>query len=133
MDTVRDVATVFLLGSGLSFMLIGAWGVVRLPDAYHRLHASSKCSTLGLFGMLAGAVVHIGTADTLTKAALTLLFAVVATPVGSHILAKAAHNTGLRQWDQTLSDELANDQRNGPPEVSRRPGTMASPHGRPSP
>ena len=61
MDTVRDVVTVFLLGSGLSFMLIGAWGVVRLPDAYHRLHASSKCSTLGLFGMLAGAVVHIGT------------------------------------------------------------------------
>ena len=116
MDTVRDVVTVFLLGSGLSFILIGAWGVVRLPDAYHRLHASSKCSALGLFGMLAGAVVHIGTVDALIKAALTLLFAVVATPVGSHILAKAAHNTGLRQWDHTLSDELADDQRNGPPE-----------------
>ena len=117
MDTLRDVATVLLLGSGLACLLIGAWGVVRLPDAYHRLHASSKCSTLGLFGMLAGAVVHIGTADALIKAALTLLFAVVATPVGSHILAKAAHNTGLSQWDHTLSDELADDQRNGPPEV----------------
>ena len=89
---MRDVITVILLGSGLSFMLIGAWGVVRLPDAYHRLHASSKCSTLGLFGMLAGAVVHIGTADALIKAALTLLFTVVATPVGSHVLAKAAHS-----------------------------------------
>ena len=53
MDTVRDVITVILLGSGLSFMLIGAWGVVRLPDAYHRLHASSKCSTLGLLFVLA--------------------------------------------------------------------------------
>jgi len=107
---VRDVATVFLLGSGLSFMLIGAWGVVRLPDAYHRLHASSKCSTLGLFGMLAGAVVHIGTVDALIKAALTLLFAVVATPVGSHILARSAHAAGLEQWELTLSDELAEDQ-----------------------
>ena len=114
---MRDVATVVLLGSGLSFMLIGAWGVVRLPDTYHRLHASSKCSTLGLFGMLAGAVVYIGTADALIKAALTLLFAVVATPVGSHILAKAAHNTRLRQWPHTLSDELADDQRDGPPQV----------------
>ena len=114
---MRDVATVVLLGSGLSFMLVGAWGVVRLPDTYHRLHASSKCSTLGLFGMLAGAVVYIGTADALIKAALTLLFAVVATPVGSQILAKAAHNTGLRQWPHTLSDELADDQRDGPPEV----------------
>ncbi|MBI03322.1 MAG: Na+/H+ antiporter subunit G [Acidimicrobiaceae bacterium] len=117
MDTVRDVITVILLGSGLSFMLIGAWGVVRLPDAYHRLHASSKCSTLGLFGMLAGAVVYIGTVDALIKAALTLLFTVVATPVGSHILAKAAHSRGLRQWDHTLSDELADDQRDGPPQV----------------
>ncbi|GIT75804.1 MAG: hypothetical protein Ct9H300mP31_03350 [Acidimicrobiaceae bacterium] len=71
--------------------------------------------------MLAGAVVHIGTADALIKAALTLLFAVVATPVGSHILAKAAHNTGLRQWDHTLSDELADDQRNGPPEARGGP------------
>ena len=107
---MRDVATVVLLGSGLSFMLIGAWGVVRLPDTYHRLHASSKCSTLGLFGMLAGAVVYIGTADALIKAALTLLFAVVATPVGSHILARSAHAAGLKQWELTLSDELAEDQ-----------------------
>ena len=114
---MRDVATVVLLGAGRSLMLIGAWGVGRLPDTYHRLHASSKCSTLGLFGMLAGAVVYIGTADALIKAALTLLFAVVATPVGSHILAKAAHNTGLRQWPHTLSDELADDQRDGPPQV----------------
>jgi multicomponent Na+:H+ antiporter subunit G len=116
-DAVRTVAAVVLLGSGLSFMLIGAWGVVRLPDAYHRLHASSKCSTLGLFGLLLGAMVHIGTADALAKGSLTLLFAVVATPVGSHILAKAAHASGLRQWSHTLSDELADDERDGPPEA----------------
>ena len=52
MDGLRDVATVVLLVSGLSFMLIGAWGTVRLPDAYHRLHAATKCSTLGLLGLL---------------------------------------------------------------------------------
>ena len=110
MDGLRDVATVVLLVSGLSFMLIGAWGTVRLPDAYNRLHAASKCSTLGLLGLLLGAVVHIGTAAALSKAVLTLVFTFVATPVGSHILARSAHATGLEQWELTLSDELAEDQ-----------------------
>ena len=110
MDGLRDVVTVVLLVSGLSFMLIGAWGTVRLPDAYHRLHAASKCSTLGLLGLLLGAVVYIGTAAALSKAVLTLVFTFVAAPVGSHILARSAHAAGLEQWELTLSDELAEDQ-----------------------
>ena len=110
MDGLRDVAPVVLLVSGLSFMLIGAWGTVRLPDAYHRLHAASKCSTLGLLGLLLGAVVHIGTAAALSKAILTLVFTFVAAPVGSLILARSAHAAGLEQWERTLSDELAEEQ-----------------------
>jgi len=49
------VACVFLV-LGLFFMLVGAIGIVRFPDAYNRLHASSKCGTLGLLGLLLGAV-----------------------------------------------------------------------------
>ena len=114
MDGLCDVVTVVLLVSGLSFMLIGAWGTVRLPDAYHRLHAASKCSTLGLLGLLLGAVVHIGTVAALSKALLTLVFTFVAAPVGSHMLARSAHAAGLEQWDRTLSDELAEDQGDHP-------------------
>jgi multicomponent Na+:H+ antiporter subunit G len=106
---MRDGVTLTLLIVGLGFMLTGTWGIVRFPDAYHRLHAASKCSTLGLFGLLAAAVVHIGSPEAAAKALLTLVFAVVATPVGSHILAKSAHATGLVKWSRTLSDELAED------------------------
>ena len=49
---VRDTVTVVFLVAGLAFMLVGVLGIVRLPDAYHRLHASSKCTTLGLMGLL---------------------------------------------------------------------------------
>lgn len=107
-STLDIVASVFLFG-GLFFMMVGAFGIVRFPDAYNRLHASSKCSTFGLLGLLLGAVFHIGTLAVTTKAILTLIFAFVATPVGSHILAKAAHMDQLRQWPKTLSDELADD------------------------
>jgi len=101
-------ASIFLL-AGLFFMLVGAIGIVRFPDAYNRLHASSKCSTLGLLGLLLAAVCHLLTLGILTKALITILFAFVALPVGSHILAKAAHLDRLKQWEKTLSDELEED------------------------
>jgi len=106
MDVLSDLLAFICLLAGLAFMFVGAVGIVRFPDAYNRLHASSKCSLLGL---LLGAIFHIGTLGIVMKAIITLVFAFVATPIGSHILAKAAHIDGLRQWPKTLSDELADD------------------------
>jgi multicomponent Na+:H+ antiporter subunit G len=102
------LACVFLI-AGLFFMLVGAIGIVRFPDTYNRLHASSKCGTLGLAGLLIAAVLSLGVTTVGPKALLTIVFAFVAFPVGSHILAKAAHLDKAKQWDKTLSDELAED------------------------
>ena len=98
------LAVLFILG-GLFFFAVGAIGIARLPDVYHRIHAMSKATTLGLMGLLIGAVLHIGTPNVLIMSLLTILFAFVATPVGSHMLAKAALRANAPQWDKTLSDE----------------------------
>ena len=45
-----------------------------------------------------------------TKALLTVAFTFVASPVGSHMLAKAALAAKAPQWDGTLDDEHARDQ-----------------------
>ena len=106
---ILDTLAVFFLIGGLFFMLVGAIGVLRLPDAYHRLHAASKCSTLGMMGLALAACLHVGTADVVAKSIAVILFIFVSTPVGSHMLAKAAHRDKADQWDGTLSDELAED------------------------
>lgn len=126
MPLFNDILASLFLMAGLFFMLVGAIGIVRFPDAYNRLHASSKCSTLGLLGLVLAAVFHIGTLTVATTALLTILFAFVATPVGSHILAKAAHVDGLRQWKNTLSDELAEDKANGGPPSSPQTASSGS-------
>lgn len=95
---------------GLIFMALGAIGIVRLPDTYLRMHAATKCSTLGLGLLLLGAVFHTGDAVALAKSAMVIVFAFAAQPVGSHILAKAALRTKARQWRHTLSDEYTEDQ-----------------------
>lgn len=106
---VRDTLAIFFLIVGLFFMFVGGLGVLRLPDSYNRLHAASKCSTLGMMGLAIAACLHVGSADVIAKSIALILFIFVSTPVGSHLLAKAAHRDGAKLWDKTLSDELAED------------------------
>lgn len=94
------------------FMVMGAMGVTRFPDAYHRLHASSKCTTLGISGLLVAACVALGDAVIISKSIAVIALTVVATPLGAHLLAKAAHHAKLPQYPGTLSDELAEDKAN---------------------
>ena len=106
---VRDFFASIALAGGLFFMLVGALGVLRFPDAYQRIHAASKCTTLGLAGMLVAALLHVWTLDIAGKAIMVIVFTFVASPIGSHLLAKAAHHANIDQWPETLSDELAQD------------------------
>jgi hypothetical protein len=53
----------------------------------------------------------------------------VATPIGSHLLAKAAHHGRLEQWDRTLGDELAEDKAN--PDVPTTDETGLAPEAGP--
>jgi multicomponent Na+:H+ antiporter subunit G len=106
---VRDGLAVLALLGGAFFMFVGALGVFRFPDAYARMHAASKCTTLGLTGLLLSAMLHLWMLDIGGKAVLVVVFTFVATPIGTHLLAKAAHHGGARQFRGTLSDELAED------------------------
>jgi monovalent cation/proton antiporter MnhG/PhaG subunit len=107
-----DFAVAIMLLIGLFFMLVGAVGLHRLPDAYNRLHGASICVTLGLTGMLVAAAEELGSWAVVSKALMTIVFTFVATPIGSHLLAKAAHHGRLEQWEKTLGDELAEDKSN---------------------
>jgi multicomponent Na+:H+ antiporter subunit G len=106
---VRDGFAIVAMLGGLFFMLVGSIGVYRFPDCYSRMHAASKCTTLGITGLLLAAVLHIWELDVAGKGVLVLVFTFVATPIGTHLLAKAAHHGGARQFANTLSDELAED------------------------
>lgn len=52
MSVVGEIVIVLLLVVGGVFGLIGAWGLVRLPDPMTRLHAPTKAATLGVGSVL---------------------------------------------------------------------------------
>lgn len=130
-ETLTDLIAIISITIGLFFMAVGAVGVIRMPDAYNRLHAVSKCSTLGIMGLAIGAMFHVGSLAVISKAILTIVFALVATPVGSHMLAKATHLNRMKPWEKTLSDELEIDEEKAAQQTNEKESTPLPARDRP--
>ena len=84
------IALLILIGAG--FVLIGAIGIVRLPDFFTRLHAPTKASTLGVGSILAASMLYFsihGEGISLREL-LVIVFVFITAPVSAHLLSKAA-------------------------------------------
>ena len=57
---MTDILTAILWLAGSAFALLAAIGVLRMPDVFTRMQASTKASTLGLGCLLVGAALQIG-------------------------------------------------------------------------
>jgi len=85
-------AILILVGS--AFCLLAALGVLRFPDIYTRLHASSKAGALGTGLILLGAGISSGDPLTMLRTLLGLVFLMLVSPVSGHLLARAALRSG---------------------------------------
>jgi multicomponent K+:H+ antiporter subunit G len=73
------------------FLLVGAIGLVRLPDFYMRLHAPTKASTLGVGGVLVASLLLSAAQGRPGIAELLItLFVFVTAPVSANLMAQAA-------------------------------------------
>lgn len=82
---------------GATFALIGSFGLLRMPDFFARLHGPSKATTLGIGSLLLGSAIYMSThGDGLSLHEFMIsLFIAITTPVGSHLLARAARHRRL--------------------------------------
>ncbi|MCK5271877.1 MAG: Na+/H+ antiporter subunit G [Sedimentisphaerales bacterium] len=101
---MNEVIGIILISIGLVFDLVGAIGLIRLPDIYNRLQAATKCVTLGTVSLLVGAGVYTGLSHLGMKALLCAWFILLTSPVGAHAIARGAHLFGVKLWEGSLSD-----------------------------
>ena len=86
-----EIAVSFFLLLGAFFTLVGAIGLVRLPDFYMRLHGPTKATTLGVGGTLTASMIYFaGNGEPSVHELLITLFLFVTAPVSANVLAKAA-------------------------------------------
>ncbi len=105
MAEAADIATALLLGVGGLFCLLGAAGIVVMPDVYNRMQAASKAVTLGASSIALGAAVHFGEPEIVSRCVLVCVFFFVTIPAASHLIARAAHRSGLPLAPETVIDE----------------------------
>ncbi len=98
MTLVENVVSVALILVGLTFVLGGTVGLIRLPDLFSRAHAASKCDSVGAGSILLALALQGGLAYGDLKIVLIVLLALVSAPTIAHALARAGYRTGLVAW-----------------------------------
>jgi multicomponent Na+:H+ antiporter subunit G len=95
-DVVRDAASWALLCAGGFFCVVGAIGVLRMPDFYTRAHAASLNDSLGGGLILLGLTLQAGFTLVAAKLLVIGLLLFFTSPAATHALAKAALGRGLQ-------------------------------------
>ena len=90
-----DIASGVLLAAGGFFCIVGAVGLLRMPDFFTRTHAASLIETLGAGLILAGLALQAGFTLALLKLVILGLLILFASPTATHALAKAARERGV--------------------------------------
>lgn len=104
--TILEALTLFFLAIGIIFNTLGVIGLLRFPDLYTRMHATTKATTFGsVFTTLAVVLYSIGmfagTSDSQfmvlgIHAAIVALALAFTNAVSSHAIARAAHRSGIK-------------------------------------
>ena len=102
---MTDVLTAILWIAGSAFALLAALGVLRMPDVFTRMQASTKASTLGLGCLLIGAGLQLGDFGSVIRVVSIGAFVLLTTPVAGHVIARAAYLAECPLWDGTVLDE----------------------------
>ena len=106
---MNEVIGLVLITVGVLFDLLGCIGLVRLPDVYNRIQASTKCVVLGTTLSLLGAMFWLASVPAFIKGTLCILFLLITSATAAHALARAAHRSGVPLTDESVVDRYAED------------------------
>ena len=104
MALALEIASWALLCAGGAFCMVGALGMLRMPDFYTRMHAASVIDTVGAGLLLAGMILQAGMTLVSVKLLFVALLLFFASPTATHALARAALVRGVQP---ELADDVA--------------------------
>lgn len=101
-----EVLVVGLLLVGTLFIVVAGIGLVRMPDVFLRMSATTKASTLGIVCVIAASVLYFGDAAIALRGLAIALFLTLTTPIAAHMVGRAASaDPAVCVWEGTVVDE----------------------------
>lgn len=105
MNTTEIITAGFML-FGAVLIFIAGIGIVRMPDLFLRMSATSKAATLGVGLVLVAPAVYFGELSIISRAVVIFLFILATAPVSSHMIGRSAYSNGVPLWSGTKYDQL---------------------------
>ena len=90
MEMMADVLSWVCILGGLFFIVVGAVGVIRMPDVYTRLHAAGMTDTMGAGLLLMGMSFQAGITLVAVRLLLIWGFLLFTSPIATYALSRAA-------------------------------------------
>jgi multicomponent Na+:H+ antiporter subunit G len=106
MTEIIDVISAVLILMGSIFILISSIGLIKMPDIYMRMSATTKATTLGVGSILLGTALYFEEVGILTRAIIIIIFLLLTAPIGAHLIGRAAYFDGIPLWDKSIINEL---------------------------
>lgn len=110
---INEWASAFFLVAGSLYMLLSAIGMLRFPDLYTRIHATTKASSLGIMLMLAATSIFFPGLMVFMLSVLIIIITFVTKPLASHAISRAAHIIKVEKWWKTTRDDLEEADKSG--------------------
>ncbi len=107
---VNLLIVLFLIGGSL-FIFLSSIGLLRFPDLYTRMHATTKSSTMGLMLMLIAVCIFEPGGREIFTSFLILAFVFATKPIGAHAIARAGHIINVKKWEGSTGDDLDEEDR----------------------
>lgn len=104
MSTLRMALSILSLSGGLFFFFVGTVGLIRLPDVFSRMHATTKSDTLGAGLIIISAMLYLGFDIASVKLLFVLIFIWITNPTAAHIISKAVYDQSERRSEGGAPD-----------------------------
>ncbi|QFU81344.1 monovalent cation/H(+) antiporter subunit G [Natronorubrum aibiense] len=92
---IRTALIIALLVVGVFFLTVGTFGLLRLPNVYNRMHATSKPTTLGTAAIFLAGFVYFGPGNEGLTSLIGIGFLFLTVPTGAHMIARSAERIGI--------------------------------------
>ena len=110
---VADIIMYILLVIGLFFSFVGVLGVLRMPDVYGRLQASTCIPTMGNICLMVAGIIYAAThslgGSTIVKLVIIMLMILCTNPISNHALLKGAYKGGVKSAKELVIDDYKED------------------------
>lgn len=101
LSTPAELVAAVTLIAGSAFLLLAGVALVRMPDLYTRVSASSKAVTAGAGLCLVAAGIALADTGVAPRAIAGIAFFLLTSPVAAHVVARTAVYVGVPFAERT--------------------------------